>query len=121
MTLHVQEALVAKCRALNEDGITAYHWAGSYRVPPATVLGSIQQDMCFIESCVGVGEVAVSDHRSSVPTPHELARIARSANALCDRPSSPHSSSCMCLQHCMLFSLNGLCDLRVACGNDCWC
>lgn len=73
----VQEALVAKCRALNEEGITAYHWAGSYRVPPATVLGSIQQDMCFIESCVGVGEIAISDHRSSAPTPQELARIAR--------------------------------------------
>lgn len=33
---------MAKCRALNEEGITAYHWAGSYRVPPATVTGSIQ-------------------------------------------------------------------------------
>ena len=27
----MQENLVAKCRALNEEGITAYHWAGSYR------------------------------------------------------------------------------------------
>ena len=35
--------------------------------------------MCIIESCVGVGEIAVSDHRSSCPTPHELARIARLA------------------------------------------
>lgn len=81
MKFAVQEALVAKCRALNEEGITAYHWAGSYRIPPATVLGSIQQDMCFIESCVGVGEIAISDHRSSAPTPHELARIARCASA----------------------------------------
>lgn len=73
---------MAKCRALSEEGITAYHWAGSYRVPPATVTGSIQQDMCFIESCIGVGEIAVSDHRSSCPTPHELARIARSGALL---------------------------------------
>ena len=72
---------MAKCRALNEEGITAHHWAGSYRIPPATLLGSIQQDMCFIESCVGVGEIAISDHRSSAPTPHELARIARCAPA----------------------------------------
>ncbi|KAK9915963.1 hypothetical protein WJX75_006621 [Coccomyxa subellipsoidea] len=74
-----QEALVAKCRALDEEGITAHHWAGSYRIPPATLLGSIQQDMCFIESCVGVGEIAISDHRSSAPTPHELARVASEA------------------------------------------
>ncbi|CAL8470415.1 g9957 [Coccomyxa elongata] len=74
-----QEALVAKCRALRAEGITAFHWAGSYRVPPATLFDSVQRDMCFVESCVGVGEVAVSDHRSSAPTPHELARIASEA------------------------------------------
>lgn len=72
-----QETLIAKCRALNEDGITAFNWAGSYRVPVATATGSIQSDLCLIASCVGVGEIAVSDHRSSAPTPHELARIAR--------------------------------------------
>jgi hypothetical protein len=70
---------VAKARALNKEGITAYHWAGSYRVPVTTVTGSVQGDLCLIESCVGVGEVAVSDHRSSAPSPHELARIARQA------------------------------------------
>ena len=32
-----------------------------------------------MESCIGVGEVAISDHRSSAPTPHELARLARCA------------------------------------------
>lgn len=70
---------MAKCRALRAEGVTAFHWAGSYRVPPATLFDSVQRDMCFVESCVGVGEVAVSDHRSSAPTPHELARIARYA------------------------------------------
>ena len=30
----LQENLVAKCRALNEEGITAYHWAGSLQVRP---------------------------------------------------------------------------------------
>jgi hypothetical protein len=88
MKIAVQEALVAKCRALDEEGITAHHWAGSYRIPPATLLGSIQQDMCFIESCVGVGEIAISDHRSSAPTPHELARVARCAPASLTRLST---------------------------------
>ena len=65
---------MAKCRALNDDGMTAYHWCGSYRVPPATVTGSIQGDICLIESCMGVGEVAVSDHRSSAPTAVEACK-----------------------------------------------
>ena len=33
--------------------------------------------MALLESCIGVGEVAVSDHRSSAPTPLELAKLAR--------------------------------------------
>ena len=46
-------------------------------MPPPTATGSIQRDMCLIHSCLGVGEVAVSDHRSSVPSVHHLANIAR--------------------------------------------
>ena len=33
--------------------------------------------MCLIDTCLGVGEVAVSDHRSSVPSVNHLANIAR--------------------------------------------
>jgi len=46
-------------------------------VPCPTATGSIQRDMCLIDSCLGVGEVAVSDHRSSVPSVNHLANIAR--------------------------------------------
>lgn len=74
-----QENLIAKTRALNADGITALHWCGSYSLPPATVTGSVEKDICLIESCVGVGEVAVSDHRGSAPSPLDLARLALEA------------------------------------------
>jgi hypothetical protein len=40
---------------------------------------SVMRDLCLIESCIGVGEVAVSDHRGSVPTPHDLAVLASEA------------------------------------------
>ena len=70
---------MAKVRALNEDGITAFHWCGSYELPPATATGSVERDLCLLPSCLGVGEVAVSDHRGSVPTAHELARLALEA------------------------------------------
>ncbi|KAK9834177.1 hypothetical protein WJX81_005973 [Elliptochloris bilobata] len=71
-----QENLVAKCRALAAEGLTARHWAGGYAYPPPTVTGSAQRDVALLESCVGVGEVAVSDHRGSAPTAVELARLA---------------------------------------------
>lgn len=76
-----QEALVAKVRALRADGISAFHWCGSYRLPPATVTGSVQRELCCVDSCVGVGEVAVSDHRGSAPAPLDLARLALEARA----------------------------------------
>ncbi len=77
--LDPQDNLVAKVRALSADGITALSWCGSYRLPPATATGSVQRELCLIDSCIGVGEVAVSDHRGSAPTPHELARLGLEA------------------------------------------
>lgn len=74
-----QESLLAKCRALTAEGLTARHWAGGYAYPPPTITGSAQRDVCLIESCIGVGEIAVSDHRGSVPSAAELARLARRA------------------------------------------
>ena len=73
----LQENLVAKCKGLTASGMTCYHWCGGYAVPAPTATGSIQRDMCLIDSCLGVGEVAVSDHRSSVPSVNHLANIAR--------------------------------------------
>lgn len=37
------------------------------------------KDIALFEEIIGVGEVAVSDHRSSVPSTYELARIAAQA------------------------------------------
>lgn len=70
---------MTKVRALAEDGITALHYCGSYALPPATATGSVQRDLCLLPSCVGVGEVAVSDHRGVAATPQELARLALEA------------------------------------------
>jgi beta-aspartyl-dipeptidase (metallo-type) len=64
---------------LNEEGMTAYTWIGSYHAPPATVSGSIRHDMCLVDSALGVGELAVADHRGSQLLPAELARIAAEA------------------------------------------
>jgi beta-aspartyl-dipeptidase (metallo-type) len=73
------EELIAKTRALNFEGITAYALTGGYEVPTPTLTGSVRRDLAFIEQVVGVGEIAISDHRSSQPTSAELKRIAAEA------------------------------------------
>jgi hypothetical protein len=71
--------MFVQARALTEEGMSAYTWIGSYHAPPATVSGSIRRDMCLVDSAVGVGELAVADHRGSQLAPAELARIAAEA------------------------------------------
>ena len=58
------ENLVAKARALNDEGITAYTLTSAYGYPPTTLTGSVEKDIMMIPPMVGV-KVAVSDHRSS--------------------------------------------------------
>jgi beta-aspartyl-dipeptidase (metallo-type) len=73
------ESLVAKAYALRESGLSCWLYTGSYRVPPRTVTGDAMKDIMMIEPIIGIGEVAVSDHRSSLPTIAELGRIAADA------------------------------------------
>ena len=72
-------SLVAKTEALNEEGITAYCYTGSYPVPITTLTGSVMKDIMLIDRCIGVGEIALSDHRSSQPTYEELSRLVADA------------------------------------------
>jgi beta-aspartyl-dipeptidase (metallo-type) len=69
-------ALLAKVRALEVEGLTAYMWTGAYDVPPPTLTGTIRGDLVMVDKVVGVGELAISDKRSAMPTVAEIARIA---------------------------------------------
>ena len=69
-------SLVATALGLREQGLSAWCWTGSYEVPPITLTGSVRSDIVFVDPILGVGEVAISDHRSSQPTFDELARLA---------------------------------------------
>jgi beta-aspartyl-dipeptidase (metallo-type) len=53
---------------------------GGYHVPPVTVTGSVRRDLVLIDLILGVGELAISDHRSSQPTLDELLRVAADAH-----------------------------------------
>lgn len=72
--------LVAHVNALREEGLSAWGYAGGYHLPPATLTGSVRADLVFIDCLIGVGELAISDHRSSQPTLNELLRIASEAH-----------------------------------------
>ncbi|MDB5216078.1 MAG: beta-aspartyl-peptidase [Myxococcaceae bacterium] len=69
-------SLVAATLALRAEGLSAWCWTGSYEVPPITLTGSVRSDIVFVDPILGVGEVAISDHRSSQPTFDELVRLA---------------------------------------------
>jgi len=72
--------LVTVARGLNAEGLTAYCMTGGYHLPPATITGNVRRDLVLIDLILGVGEVAISDHRSSQPTLDELLRVAADAH-----------------------------------------
>jgi beta-aspartyl-dipeptidase (metallo-type) len=72
--------LLASVYALRELGLNAYAWTGGYHLPPATLTGSVRGDLVFIDAMLGIGEIAISDHRSSQPTFEELVRLASDAH-----------------------------------------
>jgi len=74
------ESLIAQVYALREEGLSAYCYTGGYHLPPTTLTGSVRSDIVFVEPIVGVGELAISDHRSSQPTLNELLKIAAEAH-----------------------------------------
>ena len=68
------ENLVAKARALTEEGITAYCLTGAYGLPSPTITGSVEKDIMMVPPIIGT-KIAVSDHRSSNPQGEELIAI----------------------------------------------
>ena len=67
--------LLAKVRDLKAEGVDAYMYTGAYRVPPPTLTGDLQRDLAWIPEVIGLGELAISDHRSSQPRQDEIERL----------------------------------------------
>ncbi len=73
------ETLLAKAMQLEEEGISTYIYCGSYHFPPPTITGSVKKDIALIPKVIGVGEIAISDHRSSQLSFEEFCRVAAEA------------------------------------------
>ena len=77
--------LLAKARGLDEEGISTYIYTGSYQFPIRTLTGAIDKDIIYIDKVIGLGEIAIADHRSAHPGLDEFLRavsLARTGGML---------------------------------------
>ena len=70
-------SLLMKAKGLRQEGLSCWIYTGSYQVPPPTITGEVATDLCYIEEIIGVGEIALADHRSSSPGVLDLVRLAK--------------------------------------------
>lgn len=73
------ESVLMKAKSLRHEGASAWMLTGAYQVPLPTITGDAGRDIALFEEIIGIGELAISDHRSSCPTTTELIRIASQA------------------------------------------
>ncbi len=84
--------LVAKTKALNEFGLTAFCHTGNYNYPSPTLTGSVLNDIVFVDVIIGV-KIAICDHRSANMTKESLIKLAsdaRVAGLLAGKPGIVH-------------------------------
>jgi beta-aspartyl-dipeptidase (metallo-type) len=74
------QTLLTQVMGLREEGLSAWCYTGGYHIPAITLTQSVRSDIVNLEPVIGVGEVAISDHRSSQPTIDEVLRLASEAH-----------------------------------------
>lgn len=66
--------LYAKTKALEDDGLSAYMLTSYYGLPEKTLMGSVADDLIFIDKVIGC-KLALSDDRSSFPGRQDILRL----------------------------------------------
>jgi beta-aspartyl-dipeptidase (metallo-type) len=79
-TTRTTAELVTAANGLVAEGLSAWCHTGGYHLPPVTLTGSVRGDIALVDRIIGVGEIAIADHRSSQPTTAELLRLAAEAH-----------------------------------------
>jgi beta-aspartyl-dipeptidase (metallo-type) len=72
-------SVLMKVKGLREEGLSSWMYTGSYQVPPPSITGDYAKDIAMIEEVIGLGEIALSDHRSSHPSTSELIKLVEHA------------------------------------------
>jgi len=73
------ESVLMKVKGMRQEGVSAWMYTGAYQVPTPTITGDVGKDIAMIDEIIGVGEIAISDHRTSFPTTDELIRLTEHA------------------------------------------
>jgi beta-aspartyl-dipeptidase (metallo-type) len=68
------ENLLAKVRALNTEGVSAWMYTSNYAYPPTLLSQTVRKDLFLVPEVLGV-KLALGDHRSSFPTVQEVLRL----------------------------------------------
>lgn len=66
--------LLAKVRALQTEGVSAWMYTSNYKYPATTLTDSIANDLFFVPEVIGV-KIALGDHRSSFPTTQQVLAV----------------------------------------------
>ena len=78
-TMKTMAGLLGKVKGLREEKLNAYIWSGGYNVPATSILGSVREDIMFLDECIGAGEIAIADRRGTAPGARELAKLVTDA------------------------------------------
>ena len=74
------QTLVTQAYALREEGLSAWCFTGGYHLPLMTLTGSARSDIVNLDPVIGIGEFAISDHRSSQPSLQDILTLASEAH-----------------------------------------
>ena len=67
--------LLGQARKFTHNHLKTFLMSGSYALPLVTLLNDLQDDIVFIPEYIGIGEIAISDHRGSGITIDEFRRL----------------------------------------------
>ncbi len=74
------QTLLTQTYGLRAEGLSAWCYTGGYHLPLMTLTGSARSDIVNLDPVIGIGELAISDHRSSQPTLDDILRLASEAH-----------------------------------------
>lgn len=73
------DSVLMKTKALRSGGMSAWMYTGSYQIPTPSILQSPARDIAMLDEVIGIGEIAIADHRSSYATVGQFIAIAQEA------------------------------------------
>jgi len=74
------QTLVTQAYGLRAEGLSAWCFSGGYHLPLMTLTGSARSDIVNLDPVIGIGEFAISDHRSSQPVLQDILTLASEAH-----------------------------------------